>query len=236
MTIDGEEVRGPITIDGPAAAGKTTIGRLVAEALGWLTLDTGLMYRAVGYVAAERRIDTNNDDALEAVAKGTEVHAVRGQISISVDDSDVTDRLSDPVVSRFASSVASRSHVRAVLVGKQRELALSATGRIVMVGRDIGTVVLPQAPTKIYLDAPAAVRARRRHIEESKGDNAASVSYLSVLADIEARDERDRTREDSPLAAATEAYVVESGGMTVEAVVREVLDIAERNSNPNRAM
>ncbi len=233
MTIDGKDVRGPIAIDGPAAAGKTTIGRLIAEALGWPTLDTGLMYRAVGYMAASRGIGPNDEDALETMAQSTDVHAKGGRVSIDVDGSDVTERLADPVVSRSASSVASQSRVRAVLVAKQRELASASAGRIVMVGRDIGTIVLPQAPTKIYLDAPAAERARRRHIEQSKGDNSASISYLSVLADIEARDERDKTREDSPLAAAKDAYVVESAGMTVEEVVRAVLDIAERVEGPN---
>jgi cytidylate kinase len=228
MTIDGKDIRGPIAIDGPAAAGKTTIGHMVAEMLGWPALDTGLMYRAVGYLAAARGIDTNDDDALEAAAQSTDVYADGGRVAIDVDGSDVTERLMDPAVSRSASTVASRSRVRAVLVAKQRALASASAGRIVMVGRDIGTVVLPQAPTKIYLDAPATVRARRRHIEESKGDNSASVAYLSVLSDIEARDERDKTREDSPLVAAEDAFVVESGGMTVEEVVRAVLDIAGR--------
>ena len=232
MTMARSLVRGPIAIDGPVAAGKSTICRLVGQRLGWPSLDTGLMYRAVGYLAVERGLATDDDTALEQAALDTSVRAVDGDVLVSAGGTDPGRRLGDPDVSVAASKVAVRSVVRAVLVAKQRELASETNGEIVMAGRDIGTVVLPDAPTKVYLDAPAEERARRRHAEflaaeSGAGEAIAAVSsYEEVLAGLRARDARDTEREDSPLRPASDAHVVESGGLTVEEVVERVLGLA----------
>ena len=228
MTSVGRSVPGPIAIDGPAAAGKTTVGSLVAEKLGWPALDTGLMYRAVGYLASARGVALDDETALATIVGDTDARADGTRIVVSAGGSDVGDRLADPAVSRNASTVASRSTVRSALVAKQRRLSSDAGGRIVMVGRDIGTVVLPEAPTKIYLNAPATERARRRHLDESRADGSPKASYEAVLAELEARDARDREREDSPLKAAADARVIESGGMSIDEVVTAVVEIAER--------
>ena len=226
MSTVGNSVRGPIAIDGPVAAGKTTIGRLVAERLAWPALDTGLMYRAVAYLASVRGVDLDDETALAAVVRDTDARVKGARIIVSAGGLDIGDRLADPTVSGHASKVAIHSGVRSALVAKQRKLASDAEGRIVVIGRDIGTVVLTEAPTKIFLDAPAAERARRRQYDESAGDGSSVDSYETVLADLEARDARDREREDSPLRAAEDAHVIQSGRMSIEDVVVAVLAAA----------
>ena len=232
MTTGRGPARGPIAIDGPAAAGKSTIARLAAERLGWPSLDTGLMYRAVGYLAVVRGLALDDDGALEQAALATEVRTDGQEVVVSAGGATLsTGRLAGAEVSSAASTVAARPAVRAALVAKQRELAQQAEGEIVMVGRDIGTVVLPDAPTKVYLDAPAEERARRRHAEALSGEGSGGVSYAEVLAALRARDARDTEREDSPLRPAPDAHVVESGGLTVDAVVERVLDLAGRDAD-----
>ncbi len=224
MSTARKAVRGPIAIDGPVAAGKSTIGRLVAERLGWASLDTGLMYRAVGYVAVERRLPMDDDDALESAAQDTDVRVLGREVAISVAGADLGAELTDLAVSAAASAVAARPRVRAVLVAKQQAIASETGGEIVMVGRDIGTVVLGDASTKIFLDGPAEERARRRHAEMAAGGSG--VSYEEVLTELRARDARDMEREDSPLRPAADAHVVQSEGLGVEEVVEAVLRLA----------
>ena len=223
-----------IAIDGPVASGKTAVGTLVAKRLGFRFLDTGSMYRAVTLVALERRIDLEDKGALVKVVRNTEIQvappaADGGQAGgngdrLLVDGRDVTDRLRDLEVEGGVSLVAKVSGVRSALVEQQRTIAHQ--GPIVMVGRDIGTVVLPDAPVKVYLTASVEVRARRRTLElQGQGHRA---DYGQVLDEIIRRDKIDSERADSPLRPAADAVLVETDDLGVEELAQRVVELAER--------
>ncbi len=195
-----------IAIDGPAAAGKTTLARSLAQALGYLFVPTGAMYRAAAL--ARKR----------GVALGDLDLQVREGGRILLQGEDVTDRLSSPDLDDLSSQVAVDSRVRKRLVEIQR--AIAAGGDVVMEGRDIGTVVLPDAELKIYLWATEEERARRRHREQG-GD------FAQILAGIRRRDERDSTRPDSPLRPAPDAVVLDTTGMGPEEVLAQALKLVE---------
>lgn len=193
-----------IAIDGPAGAGKSTVARAVAGALGFTYLDTGAMYRCVAL--AELRGAA--DPTAGTIAVGPR---------ITLDGEDVTDAIRTAEVSGMASEVAVRPEVRTALVSKQRELI--AAGDYVAEGRDIGTVVAPDAELKVFLTASPEERARRRAAELGLG-------LEEVLADQRARDDRDATREHSPLAAADDAVAVDTTGLDVDAVVARIVELA----------
>jgi len=195
-----------IAVDGPAAAGKTTLARSLAVALGYLFVPTGAMYRAAA-LARQRRIP------LEAMEISVEAG---GRVFLC--GQDVTEVLSRPDLDEMSSQVAVESQVRRRLVEIQRRIA--ANGTVVMEGRDIGTVVLPDAELKIFLWATEEERARRRH-EEQGGE------YDEILASIRRRDERDSTRPDSPLRAASDAVVVDTTGKSPADVLASVLNLVE---------
>src|SRR5438309_11625168 len=205
-----------VAIDGPAGAGKSTIGALVAERLGYLFLDTGAMYRAVALAALRRGI--NPDDAERLAALAREVRIAIGPATVRdgraytvlLDGADVTWAIRTADIDRIVSQVARVPAVRAAMVEQQRALALR--GRIVMVGRDIGTVVLPDAERKIFLTASAAERARRR--EEELAARGQARPRQELLAEILRRDELDSRRPVAPLRAASDALVVETDGLT----------------------
>jgi cytidylate kinase len=199
-----------VTIDGPAGAGKSTVARALAERLGFTYLDSGAMYRGVALASRERRLEPAQ------VAR-----AVRIELGdrIRLDGRDVTEAIRTPEVSEAASRVAADPEVRRALVEKQRELL--ARGDWVAEGRDIGTVVAPEAEVKVFLDASPEERARRR-ADELGADPGA------VLADLAARDERDRTRADSPLRPAADAVTVDTTGLGVEAVVERVAGLVAK--------
>ncbi len=203
-----------IAIDGPAAAGKTTLARSLAEALGFLFVPTGAMYRAAA-LACKR-----------GVALGDLDLQVREGGRILLQGEDVTDLLSSPGLDDLSSQVAVESRVRKRLVEIQR--AIAAGGDVVMEGRDIGTVVLPDAELKIYLWATEEERARRRHGEQG-GD------YAEILAGIRRRDERDSTRPDSPLREAADAVVVDTTSRSPAEVLELVLTLVEKaRAHPTR--
>ena len=193
-----------IAIDGPAGAGKSTVARAVADALGFTYLDTGAMYRCIAL--AELR---GAEDPL-ACAIGLDG-------AVTLDGEDVGAQIRTAEVSARASEVAARPQVRAALVDRQRELI--AAGDYVAEGRDIGTVVAPDAELKVYLTASPQERARRRAAET--GADAAA-----VLADLEQRDERDSTREHSPLRAAEDAVEVDTTGLSIDEVVDRIVELA----------
>jgi len=197
-----------VAIDGPAGVGKTTTARALADALGYLYVDTGAMYRALAVLALEKGISVDDPEACTTLARRTRVQLSRdgnGALRVSVDGGDMTDAIRTPAASDGSSRISVHPGVRRELVRWQRSLA--AEGAVVMEGRDIGTVVLPDAEAKIFLTASAEERARRRHRElEQRGESPA---FEAVLRDIRERDARDQGRETSPLRPAPDAVVVD---------------------------
>ena len=215
--------RGPIALDGPVASGKTTVGRGVAQALGWTFIDTGLLYRAVGLLALRANLEDWNNDLVARLAQQSEMTI--DDMRVTIDGEDVSDVIGSPDVAGAASRVAVLSDVRRVLVAMQRKMAEQADGRVVMVGRDIGTVVLWDAPVKIYLDASAEARAQRRYAEaRDRGDDS---DYERVLSELQERDRRDSERTDSPLKPADDAHVLLTDALTPQQVIERILQLAE---------
>ena len=219
-------------MDGSAASGKSTVGRRLAARLGYPFLDTGIMYRAITYAALQRGIDLSDDDALSELAASVEiavglpVPGSDGSATITVDGEDVTSRLRGAAVEESVSLVSRVPGVRDALVQKQREIA--AGREIVMAGRDIGTVVLPAADLKVYLDASLEERAARRHREFARlGRN---LTEEEVLQDIRRRDQIDSQRAVSPLRPADDAVIIDTDGLTLDAVMDKVLGLVEARS------
>jgi len=208
-----------IAIDGPSGAGKGTVARAVAEALGYRHVDSGAMYRAVGWKALDAGIALDDEAALEALAQRSTILVTDALVAI--DDVDVTREIRTPVIDRAAASVARLPKVRAVLVQRQR--ALGAGGGIVMEGRDIGTVVFPNADVKIYLDASPDERARRRANDPAHAGLPSAVSDVAKM--MTERDRSDSTRTASPLYAAPDAHVIDTTGKSVDDVVKEVMTV-----------
>ena len=227
LPVSGEGVPHTIAVDGSAASGKSTIGRRLAAALGYRFLDTGVMYRAVTAAALEHGLDPHDGDALAALASALDIGVSlpepgSGEPSrISVDGVDVTDHLRRPEVEENVSLVSRVPGVREALVRKQREFA--GTFPIVMAGRDIGTVVLPDADLKVYLDASPEERARRRHSEFVGG--GASVTEEMVLQDLRRRDQIDTERAVSPLRPADDAVIIDTDALTPDQVFDRVLGL-----------
>ena len=216
--------RRAIAIDGPVAVGKTVVGRLLARRLGFRFLDTGVMYRAVTLAALEREMPLEDDAGLARLAQEIVIDVLETDTGrdVLVDGVDVTGRLRAPDVDHGASVVSQVQGVREALVRKQR--AMADQGRWVVVGRDVGTVVLPDAEVKVFLEASVEERARRRYQEIcAKGAN---VDADVVRSELEERDRRDIHRAHSPLRAAPDAHRVVTDGLTVEQVVEHIRTLA----------
>jgi cytidylate kinase len=211
-----------IAIDGPSGAGKGTIARTIAAALGYRHIDTGAMYRAVGWKALHDRVALEDEAAVAAIAERAEMQVEGG--TVSIDGHDVTRAIRTPEIDRAATSVARLPRVRAALVARQR--AMGTGGGIVMEGRDIGTVVFPDADVKIFLDASAEERARRRvHDPAHSGGHTGEAAVAAAIA---ARDRSDTTRTISPLAAAEEAVRIDTTHLTIDEVVERVMALVHR--------
>jgi cytidylate kinase len=208
-----------IAIDGPSGAGKGTVARAIAAALGYRHIDSGAMYRAVGWKSLRDGIALDDEQFVANVANRSQIEMVG--IKTTVDGEDVTHAIRTPEIDRAAASVARLPSVRAILVARQR--ALGTGGGIVMEGRDIGTVVFPQADVKIYLDASAEERARRRAHDPAHHGGPEKVADVVTL--LTERDRLDTTRAASPLHAAPDAVVIDTTGKKVDEVVAEVMDI-----------
>lgn len=207
-----------IAIDGPAGAGKSTIARDLARSLGWAYLDSGAMYRAVTLVAMDHGLSLDDGPALAALAQTLEIDLdPSGKVRVAGEN--LTGRIRTPEVTRGVSIVAAVPEVRNVMVSHQRRYA-EQQGQIVAEGRDMGTVVFPDAILKVFLEADPAERARRRLAQWGAEAGAAGVE--AVQADLEARDERDSTREVSPLRPADDAWRLDTSKMTLPEVLEAV--------------
>jgi cytidylate kinase len=213
-----------IAIDGPAGAGKSTVAKHLAKHFGFLNLETGAMYRAFALKALECSVDLDDAAALERLAAETSItlEATEGGNRVLLDGVEVTARIRDAAVTRGASRVSVHPAIRKWMVGLQRSLGRGR--RVVMEGRDIGTVVFPNADLKFFLDASPDARSQRRfeQVTPGNGDHAAAGTKQAramIARQLRERDERDRNRADSPLKAAPDAIVIDSTNMTLEQVL-----------------
>lgn len=223
-----------IALDGPVAVGKTTVGKLVAKRLGYRFVDTGTMYRALTWKALRLEIPLDNEEALVTMSADTHFRLVTspgnpGQSNILTDGQDISREVRSAPVEKAVSLVSKVPGVRHSLVRHQRRMA--EEGRLVMAGRDIGTVVIPHADLKIFLVASPQERARRR-FQEVAGQSE-KVTYEEVLADLQSRDDMDTHRQVSPLKPAADAYILDTEGLSPEEVAERICSLATDGS-PNR--
>ncbi|HLK48220.1 MAG TPA: (d)CMP kinase [Bryobacteraceae bacterium] len=208
-----------VAIDGPAGAGKSTIAQRVADRLGFIYIDLGAMYRAIALWALRQNVDPSDMHRVEQLALAAEIELLPGRIRLNRED--VTDAIRAPEVSTAASKVAVVPGVRRAMVAKQR--AVGERASIVMEGRDIGTVVFPDADVKIFLDAQPKERVRRRLLEvRAKGDQ---ITESALTEQMQERDRRDSSRADSPLSQAPDAVYLDSTNLNIEEVENEILKI-----------
>jgi len=220
-------IPGVIAIDGPAASGKSTVGIILARDLGYICLDTGIMYRAVTLAALDRGISIDDEEAITSLAEMIRIDVFPPSIDdsrpfdVSIDGKDVTWEIRAPRVNANVSAVSTYRGVRTAMTLQQRRIG--EAGKIVMLGRDIGTIVLPFADLKIYLDASVKERARRRY-EEYKLLGM-SVNYEEIFESLKLRDQIDSTRAVAPLTIPEDAFVIDTDDMTIDEVVSKIKEI-----------
>lgn len=223
-----------IAIDGPAASGKSTLAQRLAEALGYLYFDTGVMYRAVTWAALQRGLSLEDEAAMTALAEEVRIdvrppsQADGRAYDVLVDGQNVTWAIRRPQVDRWVSVVAAHPGVRRALTAQQRRIG--QRGRVVMVGRDIGTVVLPEADLKIYLDASVEERARRRYQERRR--RGEEVDFAEVLEAMRKRDALDSSRDVAPLRPAEDAVIIRSDDLDADEVLARVLALVQQRRDP----
>ena len=222
-----------VAIDGPAGTGKSSVARGLARALNARYLDTGAMYRIVTLAALRAGVDLTDADAVETSASGAQLSVSYDPDGVSsyLGEEDVSSEIRGDEVTRAVSAVSSVPAVRTRLVALQRQLA-EGPGNVVVEGRDIGTVVLPDAPVKIFLTASAETRARRRNDQNIASGMADD--YEGVLADVRRRDHLDSTRAVSPLRAASDAVIVDTSDMTEAEVITNLMDLVKQQSGAVR--
>jgi cytidylate kinase len=220
-----------VAIDGPAASGKTTIANQLAEKWGYLFFDTGVMYRAVTWLALHKDISIKNEPAVSKLAHEVVIDVLPPsnddgrEYDVIADGIDVTWNIREQRVDKKVSRVSAYPDVRKALTIQQRRIGLR--GKVIMVGRDIGTVVLPEADLKIYLDASVEERARRRY--QQRIDRGETANYEKILKTLKKRDRIDSTREVAPLCAAADAVIINTDDLEISEVVSEIEQISQEN-------
>ena len=219
-----------ITIDGPSGAGKGTLCKAMAEALQWHLLDSGAIYRVLALAALHHQVDVASEDALVPLAAHLDVRFVanNGHLEVILEGEDVSAEIRTQEVANAASQVAAFPRVREALLRRQR--AFREAPGLIADGRDMGTVVFPDAPVKIFLDASSEERAHRRMLQlQEKGF---SVNFERLLAEIKERDDRDRNRAVAPLVPAADALVLDSTSMSIDDVIKQALTYAQKILTP----
>ena len=222
-----------IAIDGPAGSGKSSTARLVAEALGYRYLDTGAMYRTVALKMLEQGVDLQDAKSIEEALRDIQIDQkeIEGQVRIFLSEKDVTEAIRTPEISLWVGPVSENPTVREFLVARQREMGKK--GGVVVEGRDIGTVVFPDAPVKIYLTADLDERARRRVVDlNGQGIDQPEEDVRQALAQ---RDERDSTREHSPLSCAVDAIVLDTTELALKEQVEKIVALVREREKPKKA-
>ncbi|OJU63253.1 MAG: cytidylate kinase [Armatimonadetes bacterium 55-13] len=215
-----------IAIDGPAGAGKSTVAKALAKELGLQYLDTGAMYRALALAASRAGLSENDGDKAAEIAKTLHIHFAEGAPPhVILNDEDVTTAIRTPEIGELASALSTHSGVRRELVKRQQ--AMVAEGGYTLEGRDVTTVVAPNADVKVYLTASLEERAKRRHVEMSE-KGMETPEYDDLRRQMQTRDHRDITRDDSPLTVAEGATIIESGGLSIDEVVAKILELCEQ--------
>jgi cytidylate kinase len=221
-----------ISIDGPAGAGKSTVGKVLADRLSYVYLDTGALYRAMAYKILQAGVTSNDNDQLDEIIENTTISLrnIHGNMRVFVDEVDVTDKIRTEHIGLLASKISAIPLVRKRLLCVQREAGKD--GRIIAEGRDMGTVVFPGADVKFFLEATLEERAKRRYRELTIGSD--TVNYKEVERDLSQRDRQDRERQIAPLVPADDAVVIDSTNITVSGVVEEMLSVINsRAITPN---
>jgi CMP/dCMP kinase len=214
-----------IAIDGPSGAGQSTLGKMLAKKLDLLYLDTGAMYRAVGFAVLTRGVDFENEAKAAEIAANAKIELVGEpeNLEVFLNGRNVSAEIRTSEVGHAASVVSTISEVRKILVDHQRTLGKNATNGCVLDGRDIGTVVFPHADVKFFLTAKPEARAQRRFLEDTEKGRA--TTYEETLTEINARDERDVSRKDSPLSIAEDAVVIDTSELDLTEVFEQMLSV-----------
>lgn len=215
-----------VSIDGPAGAGKSSVSRLLAKRLGYRYLDTGALYRAIGLLAVEANVSPEDVVGLAGICETAKISLTHNRVHIGTRD--ISTEIRQPEISEVASKVSAHPAVRAALLGLQRRLG--ASGAAVIEGRDIGTVVFPDADIKIFLDASIEERGRRRYIQ-LKDTNARKISLKQIIRDIAQRDKRDSERDAAPLRPAADAVYMDSTKLTREQVVDRMMELVHAHAS-----
>ncbi|RQW85252.1 MAG: (d)CMP kinase [Geobacter sp.] len=222
-----------VAIDGPSGAGKSTVARQLAERLGYLYIDTGAMFRAVALTVKRSNINLEDEDALAALCRDLEITFVRheGAYRVFANGEDVSEAIRTPEISLLTSRISMKKVVREALLHEQRRMGRA--GNVVLEGRDIGSVVFPQADVKFFLSASAEERGKRRFLElEAKGER---VTLENTIVEVIARDAQDEQREHAPLRMAEDALPIDSDGISVEEVLRRMEKVVRQKESERRA-
>ena len=212
-----------IAIDGPAGSGKSTIAKIVAEKLNFRYIDTGSMYRSVAWKSLQKNTALRDEDAVADIASKVQIELVPGNNGqlVFVDGENITDQLKVEEISRGAAIVAAQPMIRKIMTTKQR--TLGKQGNVVMDGRDIGTVVFPQAEKKFFLDADPKERGRRRFVELKEKEQAKNADISTIIEQVVQRDHEDRNRKIAPLKQAKDAMLIDTTNLSIDQVVKEII-------------